>query len=244
MKFICKPFLITVFTLAFLTNCINYKRNITEEVVLNDQNSQTGTIIESDSAKLKLKHIDESVNVIRWSDVDTVIGKKFKTVFVGANFGYHTIPYFSVLRNEARSGYSAGYQYKVGYAVRSANLYYLSFLFAPARPYSITKLGIGYQRYLGMSTYLRKRAFFIGGEFNLMNVKYNNGAQACLEPFTGYELKLAAHVRVHFKFAIQFNLANKNSNPGSNFSIGFHFMRKNFKKRYDYLNTRHRIYGQ
>ena len=92
--------------------------------------------------------------------------------------------------------------------------------------------------------YLKKRAFFVGGEFNFMNVKNNNGVQACLEPFTGYELKLAAHVRVHFKFGIQFNLANKNSALGSNFSIGFHFMRKNFTKRYNYINKEHRIFGQ
>jgi hypothetical protein len=244
MKFTFKYLFITLFAFLFLTNCINYKRNITEEVVLKDQNSQTGTIIESDTAKLKIKHIDESVNIIKWSDVDTVIGKKLKTVFVGANFGYYNIPYFSVFRNESMSGNAAGYQYKVGYAFRSTNLAYFSFLFSPAQPYSITKVGAGYQRYLGASTYLRKRSFFIGGEFNLMNVKYNTGAQASIEPFTGYELKLAAHVRVHLKFGLQINLANKNNSIGSNFSVGFHFLRKNFKKRYNYLNTQHRIYGQ
>ena len=244
MKITLKYLFFSISALFFLNSCINYKRLVTDEVVLKDQNSQTGTIIESDTAKLKLKHLDESVNVIKWTDVDTVIGKKLKTVFVGANFGYYNIPYFSVLRNESRSGYGAGYQYKVGYAFRSNSLYYLSFLYSPAKPYTINKVGVGYQRYLGASTYLRKRAFFIGGEFNMMNVEHNNGAQACFEPFTGYELKLAAHVRVHFKFAIQFNIANKNSGLGSNLSMGFHFMRKNFTKRYNYLNTQHRIYGQ
>lgn len=230
--------------LMLLSGCLNYRRMITDEVVLKDQNSQTGTIIQSDSAKLKLKKIDESVTVIKWDDIDTIIGKKFKTAFIGANFGYYNVPYFSVFRNENRSAYGAGYQYKLGYALRGNNLFYFSLLFVPAKPYGITKTGLGYQRYLGHTTYLKRTAFFVGGEFNLMNVKQNNGVQTCIEPFTGYEYKLAAHVRVHVKFGLQLNLANKNTSMGSNLTVGFHFMRKNFKKRYNYLNTQHRIYGQ
>lgn len=239
-----KYFTWTILAITFLSSCINYRRAISDEVVLKDQNSLTGTITQSDSLNLKLKRIDESTTIIPWETIDTIVGKKFKTVFVGANIGYYNIPYFSVFRNESMTGKAVGYQYKVGYALRGKNLYYLQFLFSPAKPYSITKFGAGYQRYLGQTTYLRKRAFFVGGEFNLMNVENNNGAQASLEPFTGYELKLAAHVRVHFKFGLQFSLANKNNSMGSNFSIGFHFMRKNFKKRYDHINTTHRIYGQ
>lgn len=82
----------------------------------------------------------------------------------------------------------------------------------------------------------------MGAELNLMNAKYNNGAQTTFEPFTGFERKLSEQIRVHFKFGLQFNVANKNNNLGSNFSIGFHFMRKNFKKRYDVLNAEHRLY--
>src|SRR5437868_15132663 len=130
MKHTLKYLFITCFALTFLANCINYKRNITDEVVFKDQNSQTGTIVESDSVKLKLRKIDESVNIIKWEDIDTIVGKKFKTVFVGANFGYHTIPYFSVFRNEAMTGSAAGYQYKIGYAYRGVNLTYLSFLYS------------------------------------------------------------------------------------------------------------------
>ncbi len=244
MKNIFKYFTFVILAITFLTSCLNYRKLVTDEVVLKDQNSQTGTIIESDTAKLKLRKIDESVSVIPWNTVDTVIGKKFKTVFVGANIGYYNIPYFSVFRNESMSGHAAGFQYKAGYALRSNSLFYFQFLYSPASPYGITKFGVGYQRYLGQTTYLKKRAFFVGGEFSLMNVKNNNGAQACLEPFTGYELKLAAHIRVHFKFGLQLNLANKNNALGSNFSIGFHFMRKNFTKRYNYLNKEHHIFGQ
>lgn len=244
MNSLYKHSLVLILSLALFSSCLNYRRMITDEVVLKDQNSVTGTITESDSVKLKLRKIDESVNVIKWDDIDTVIGKKFKTVFVGANIGYHNTPYFSVFRNEARSAYGAGYQYKVGYALRGNSLYYFSLLFCPATPYNVTKTGLGYQRYLGHTTYLKRMAFFVGGEFNLMNVKQNNGAQVTLEPFTGYEYKLAAHIRMHLKFGIQFNLANKNNGLGSNISVGFHFMRKNFAKRYNYLNTKHRIYGQ
>ena len=244
MKSFLKYVLVLISASTLLTGCLNYRRMITDEVILKDQNSQTGTITESDSTKLKLRKIDESVTVIKWDDIDTIIGKKFKTVFVGANIGYQNIPYFSVFRNEARSAYGAGYQYKVGFALRSNTLFYFSLLFCPATPYGITKTGLGYQRYLGQTTYLKKTAFFVGGEFNLMNVAQNNGAQVTIEPFTGYEYRLAAHVRVHVKFGIHIGLASKNSALGSNLSLGFHFMRKNFKKRYNYLNTQHRIYGQ
>ena len=244
MKHHFKHIFTTISVFLMLSACVNYKRAINDEVVMKDQNTQTGTIIESDSVKLKLRKIDESINIIKWEDIDTIVGKKFKTIFVGANLGYHNIPYFSVFRNEARSAFGAGYQFKLGYALRSNNLFYISLLICPATPYSVTKTGLGYQRYIGKTTYLRKYAFFVGGEFNLMNVKNNNGAQVTIEPFTGYELKLAAHVRMHLKFGLQFNLANKNNASGSNLSIGFHFMRKNFKKRYTYLNTQHRIYGQ
>lgn len=244
MKAFVKYIFVTFSALIFLSGCLNYRKMVTDEVILNDQNSHTGTIMQSDSANIKLKKIDESSLIIPWNTIDTVVGKKFKTVFVGANIGYYNTPYFSVFRNENMNGSAAGFQYKVGYAIRGNNLYYFSFLFSPATPYAITKTGLGYQRYLGSTTYLKRTAFFVGGEINLMNVKYNNGVQTTLEPFTGYELKLAAHVRVHFKFGLQINLANKNNSMGSNFSIGFHFMRKNFKKRYTYLNTQHRIYGQ
>ena len=244
MKNLCKSFFLIVIISVALSSCLNYRKLVTDEVVLKDQNSQTGTIIESDTTKLKLRKIDESVSIIPWNTVDTIIGKKFKTAFVGANIGYYNIPYFSVFRNEAMAGHAVGFQYKAGYAFRGNNLFYFQFMYSPASPYGITKFGAGYQKYLGQTTYLKKRAFFVGGEFNLMNVKNNNGVQACMEPFTGYELKLAAHIRVHFKFAIQFNLANKNSALGSNFSIGFHFMRKNFTKRYTYLNKERRIFGQ
>lgn len=244
MKSTLNHVFLSVSALMLLSGCLNYRRLITDEVVLKDQNSQTGTIIQSDSAKLKLKKIDESVTVIKWDDIDTIIGKKFKTAFVGANFGYYNVPYFSVFRNEKRSAYGAGYQYKIGYALRGNNLFYFSLLFVPAKPYSITKTGLGYQRYLGHTTYLKRTSFFVGSEFNLMSVVQNNGVQTCLEPFTGYEYKLAAHVRVHVKFGLQLNLANKNTSMGSNLTVGFHFMRKNFKKRYNYLNTQHRIYGQ
>ena len=244
MKNRLKYFTCTILAITFLSSCLNYRKSLTDEVVLNDQNSHTGTIIQSDSVNLKLRKIDESSLIIPWNTIDTIVGKKFKTVFFGANIGYYNSPYFSVFRNENMNGSAMGFQYKLGYALRGNNLYYFSLLFITATPYAITKTGLGYQRYLGSTTYLKKRAFFVGGEINLMNVKNNNGVQTTLEPFTGYELKLASHVRVHFKFGLQINLAYKTNSLGSNFSLGFHFMRKNFKKRYTYLNTQHRIYGQ
>lgn len=228
--------------LALLGGCVTNRRFITDEVVLKDKNTQTGTILSTDSLGLRLKKMDESVSVIRWADVDTIVGKKLKTAWVGVNAGYYTIPYFSVFRNEAMVGRALGMQCKIGTARWGNNLYYAHLTFSPASPYKITKSGFGYQRYLRDATYIKKSGFFAGGEFNFMNAKYNNGSQITLEPFAGYERKLNEQVRVHFKFGLQFNVANKNNSTGSNFTIGFHFMRKNFKKRYRVLNSEHGLY--
>jgi hypothetical protein len=244
LKIFTKPLLPLLFLLTILGGCMNNRRLITDEIVTKDQNSQTGTIIKADSSRIILRKFDESQSVISWSDVDTVIGKKYKTVWLGANLGYHNVPYFSVFRNQAMTGRSLGFQYKIGMAYRGNKLYYLQLGYFPASPYQITKFGFGYKYYLGQTTYLGKNSFFVGGELNLMNAKYNNGAQTTLEPFTGYEQRLSAHVRMHIKLGLQFNIANKNSNAGINLSVGFHFMRKNFKKRYEYLNQKHRLYGE
>jgi hypothetical protein len=238
-----KRFLSFIFFLVILSGCVNYKRLVTDEVILKDQNSQTGTIIKCDSSSLTLRKMDESKSIIPWSDIDTIVGKKLKTAWIGSNIGYHSVPYFSVFRNEKMRGKAMGFQYKIGMAYRGTKLLYLQLTFIGATPYSITKFGFGYQYYLGQSTYAKKNAFFVGGEFNMMNAKYNKGGQATLEPFTGFERKLAEHVRMHVKLQLQFNIANKNDESGVNLSVGFHFMRKNFKKRYDFLNTKHRLYG-
>jgi len=234
---ICVFFLISV-----LSSCINYRKLITDEVVLKDGNSQTGTIIQSDSINLKVKKIDESISIITWSIIDSVKGKKLKTIWFGANFGYYNTPYFSVFRNEAIVGKQLGSQYKIGLATRGIRLYYFNLSYSPAKPYAVTKFGIGYQRYLGGSNYLKKNSFFAGSELNLMNAKFNNGSQTTLEPFTGFEKKFNEHVRLHFKFGLQFNLANKNNQTGFNLTLGIHFMKRDFKKYYETLNKEHRIY--
>lgn len=234
-------FIFTALLTLALTGCRNYRKLVTDEIVLKDGNSQTGTIIKCDSAALKIRRMDESINIIPWTLVDTVQGKKLKTLWFGANFGYYKIPYFSVFRNEAFTPEQLGMEYKIGLATRGVKLYYLNLTYAPAKPYSITKFGFGYQYYLGASTYLRKNTFFVGGEANLLNAQYNNRSQFTLEPYTGFERKLNEHLRIHFKFQLQLNMANKNNKAGVNTTIGIHFMKRNFQKYYHTLNTEHRL---
>lgn len=242
MKDHFKYFAFTFLLASILISCTNYRKLLTDEVVLKDGNSQTGTIVYCDTTNLKIQKTDESISIIPWKTIDTVQGKKLKTFWVGANFGYYNTPYFSVFRNESLVGKQLGFQGKVGLALKGTKLYYLDLSYSPAQPYAITKFGVGYQRYLGGSTYLKKNSFFWGSEFNLMNAKYNNGSQATLEPFTGFEKKCNEHLRVHFKLGLQFNLANKNTQTGVNLTVGVHFMKKDFKTYYDVLNKEHRIY--
>jgi hypothetical protein len=225
----------------FFSSCYNSRKLVTDEIVFENGNTQTGTILQCDTAQIKLKKMDESVVIIPWSAIDTVQGKKYKTFFLGVNYGYHYIPYFSVFRNEKMTGSSIGKQFKAGMAYRGNKLYYATFMYSPATPYNITKFGIGFQRYLGESGYLKKTGFFVGTEFNFMNAKYNNGAQTTLEPFTGYELKCTSQLRFHFKLQLQFNLANKNNQTGVSTTIGIHFLKRNFKRYYNQLNTEHRL---
>lgn len=241
MKNHLRHFISVVSTALILSGCSNYKKLLTDEIVLRDGNSQTGTIVKCDSVQLKLKKPDESISIINWSDIDTIQGKKLKTLWFGINYGYYKTPYFSVFRNEAFTGKAAGIQLKAGFAMRGTRLFYTHLSYTAASPYDVTKFGFGYQKYLGASTYIRKNTFFVGGELNFMNVKMNNGSQTTLEPFTGFERKLNEHLRIHFKFGMQLNLANKNQQVGFNTTIGIHFMRRNFKKYYNTLNQEHRI---
>ncbi len=242
MKNYFKIFICTFLSVSALTGCLNYRDLITDEIVLKDGNSQTGTIIQSDSTNLKVKKIDESISIIPWTTIDTIQGKKLKTFWVGANFGYYNTPYFSVFRNEPFVGKQFGSQYKVGFAMRGIRLYYLNLSYSPAKPYAVTKFGLGYQRYIRSTTYLKNNSCFWGSELNLMNAKYNNGSQITLEPFTGFEKKYNERLRLHFKFGLQFNLANKNNQTGFNMTIGAHFIKRNFKKEYEVLNKEHRVY--
>ncbi len=242
MKNYFKYFICLLFSASVFTSCTNYRKLLTDEIVFKDGNSQTGTIQKCDSANLRLEKIDESISIIPWTTIDTIRGKKLKTLFLGLNFGYYNSPYFSVFRNEPFVGKQYGMQYKIGMAFRGDKLVYTHLSYSPAKPYAITKFGFGYQRYIGNSNYLKKNSFFWGTELNFMNVKYNNGAQATLEPFTGFEKKCTEQIRFHFKFGLQLNIANKNKQSGVNFTIGVHFMKKNFKKQYDYLNKEHRLY--
>ncbi len=242
MKHYSIYFICALLFTAVFTGCINYKKLLTDEVVLKDGNSQTGTILQCDSTNLKIEKIDESISIIPWTTIDTVQGKKLKTVFVGMNLGYYNTPYFSVFRNEPFVGQALGMQFKVGLALRGNKLFYTHLTYSPAKPYSISKFGFGYQKYIGKNTYLKKNSFFWGSEFNFMSVKYNNGTQTTLEPYSGFERKINERIRLHFKFGLQFNIANKNNQTGVNFTIGVHFLKKDFKKQYETLNKEHKMY--
>lgn len=240
MKKLLLPFFYSTLVVTLLTGCYNSRRLVTDEVVFTDGTSQTGTIIKCDSATVKIKRMDESINIFPWSMIDTIQGKKLKTFFCGVDLGVYKTPYFSVFRNESMSPTSLGLQYKAGFALRGIKLYYLNLTVLPARP-SITKFGLGYQYYMGQSKYTKKTAFFIGTEANLMGVKYNNGPQATFEPFTGFELRLAERIRIHTKLGLQFNMSNKNNQTGVNFTVGVHFLNRNFKRYYTTLNADHRM---
>ena len=236
--------IVIVMLVSAICGCSPYKRLITDEIILKDGNTCTGTILQSDSLNLKIQRPDESKLILPWVTIDSVVGKKFKTVWLGANTGYYKAPYFSVFRNEALIAENLGMQLKTGIATRGTKLYYVSLLLLPDEPYNMNKFGLGFQRYTGKSTYLKRNSFFVGTELNFMNVKQNNGSQITLEPFTGYEKKLNERCRIHFKLGLQFNLFNKNNQAGVNTTIGFHFMKKDFKKYYDTLNREHRIAGK
>lgn len=234
-----KLFFFVVAVLTGLSGCVNYRKNITDEVVLKDGNSQTGTLLQCDSAKIKLQKIDESVLFIPWANVHSVQGKKFKSLWISADFGYFKSPYFSVFKNEAKTAESIGFQFKGGIALRSKKLFYFQIIAIPSKPYSVNKFGLGYQKYLSTGSYLSSNAFFAGTEINLMNAQRNNGSQLTLEPFAGIEKKINEQLRFHFKIGLQFNIANKNNKAGINATIGVVYLKRNFKRYYDILNSEH-----
>jgi hypothetical protein len=229
---------------VLLHSCSVYRKNIVDEVVLRDQNSHTGTILKTDSVNVKLMKPDESIILIPWAKIDTIGGKRLKTIWGGMNAGYYSIPYYSVLKDTAILSKTAGFQFKVGTTFRGDKLLYLNLVTCPAQPNHINFFGVGYQKYIYKSTYLQQNAFFVGSEFNFLNAKTNNGAQFTLQPYAGIERKLSDQIRIHFKWALQINFANKNPKTGANFTVGIHFLRKNFNYRYSYLNREHKVYRQ
>ena len=241
MNFKLKNALFLFLVVALLTGCVNFRRLLVDEVVLKDKNSVTGTILKSDSIDLKIKKTDESITIIPWTNVDTVQGKKLKTLFLGLNVGYYNAPFFSVFKNEAMAAKGFGMQYKLGFAMRGRRLYYINLSYVAGKPYSLSKFGPGYQRYFKKGNYIRDKCFFIGTEFNFMKAQYNDGRQFTFEPFGGFEKKIGEQLRLHVKLGLQFNLANKNNATGASLTIGLHFMKRNFKKYYDVLNTERRL---
>lgn len=224
-----------------LFGCKRYKKLIKEEVILKDKNSITGTIMNSDSVTLSLKRFDKSSVNIPWNDIDTIIGKRFKTLWVGFNTGYYNTPYFSVFRNQPINSNSLGFESKIGKAVRGKWLTYFAWTYIPAKPYIVNKWGFGLQQYIIKGTYLSDQSLFWGMEYHLMNAKFNNGVQMCIETFNGYERKLTDQLRIHGKLQVQYNLANKNNSFGVNITVGVHFMKRNFKKHYTTLNKERRL---
>ncbi len=231
-----------IFAASLLLFACNYhKKLIKEEVVLKNKNSVTGTIVSCDSNEVKLQKMDESQQTITWADIDTIVGKRFKTLFLGFNTGFYNVPYFSVFRNEAINAKGLGLQFKIGKAVRGKHLNYFTFAALPAKPYTVNKFGFGFMRYIGKASYVGNEGFLWGMEYNLMNAKYNNGVQMAIDPYWGYDKKFKDQLRVHFKMGFQVNVFSKNNNLGVNLSLGIHFMKRNFKKYYTDLNQYHRL---
>lgn len=224
-----------------LIGCSNHKKLIVDEVILKNQNSVTGTIKAVDSSGIKILKMDESQLNISWTEIDTVVGKRYKTFWAGFNTGYYNVPYFSTFRNEAMAGKTLGFQFKAGKAVKGKYMYYFTLTTIPAKPYGINKFGLGFQRYIKKATYINNKGFFWGMEYNLMNAKRNNGVQMTLDPFGGYDYKLNDQLRLHGKLALQFNLANKNNASGASLTVGITFLKRNFKQYYTILNQQHRL---
>ncbi len=224
-----------------LDSCSKYTRLITDEVVLKDGNSQTGTILNCDSLKLSLKKIDESIFIIPWEKIDSVKGKKLKTFWVGFNYGYYSTPYFSVFGNEAINAKDFGSQMKFGIAMRGNKLFYVNVFHLPAERERINKKGFGYQYYIKKTNYLSSKSLFVGSEINLMNVSLNNGSQLTIDPFIGLERKWKEQVRFQLKLGLQLNMFNRNNTTGFNFSIGTTLLKKNFQKQYALINKEHKL---
>jgi hypothetical protein len=108
-------------------------------------------------------------------------------------------------------------------------------------PYHINKFGVGTMRYIKKARYTTEKGFFWGLEFNLINAKQNNGVQMCVDPSWGYDYQFTDQFRIHGKMGIQINVSNKNNAAGINFTIGLHYLKRNFKKYYTTLNKEHRI---
>ena len=227
--------------IVLLSGCKLHRKLITDEVVYKDGNTQTGTIIKCDTQQIRLKKADESVQIIFWSNIDSVQPKKLKTFWFGLNLGIYNTPYFSVFQNKKFIASGIGLEAKIGIARRGIKMFYLHRTINKGNPYNAAKIGFGYQYYFKGNYYPALNSWFTGTEINLMSIRFNNGVQFALEPFGGYERRVSDCLRLHIKLQLQFNLANKNNTTGINFTVGAHYLNRNFKHYYSVLNKQHRL---
>jgi hypothetical protein len=234
------PIIITALTLLLLasTGCRGYRKLLQDEVLLQNGSSHTGTIEHADSASVTIKKPDLSHQRISWDEIDTISSLSYKTTVFSFYLGIHSTPYYSVFQNENYTPAGLGAHWRIGTAKFGKSYRYVTLGRIAGKPYGITKLGVGIQRYL-FSKYIDPYAFYIGCESNLMFVRNNNVPQVTLEPFLGGDFQLQQQLRLSVRLGFQKNILGMNPALGVNFSAGIHFLFRDFDAHYSYLNERH-----
>jgi hypothetical protein len=236
-----RTLLLTSIPFLFLMPCLSAQKSIPEdEVSLRDRSSVTGKILVCDSISLLLRRNDCSRAVVHWADVDSVGGLRHATWAISGQAGLGRTPYFSVFENRAYTPSSTGLQARIGKMTGLRRFRYLSLEAIAAKPYGISKIGIGTERFL-TGNYLRRRAWSAGISINLMNVERNNGPQVAVQPYTTFYWKIHPQFLLLAQAGLQINPLNKNNRNGASVSVGGTFLLRHFERRYAFINANKRL---
>lgn len=213
------------------------KRNMPrDKVVLNSGEVVTGKVIQSDSVKIILRKYDYSQSELLWKSIDTITGLSYKTLFVSPFIGLGGINYWSTFRYDKVHSSGMGFGVKIGKMRRKHSASFLQLTLMPYKPYSIFKMGLGFNYYLP-NDYTKNVTSYIGGRFDMNSVTLNTNPFFSFGLQAGIEYNTKRNNRFFMELSNQRTVFNIHKGNGLQFNMGIRFS-KEYKQFYKRLNTR------
>ncbi len=207
-------------------------------LVLKNGNTQAGKVIQSDSFSLLLKKYDHSMQKYNWSEIDSVRGLSYKTVYFSAGLGLSQVNFWSTLLYKNVKTTSAAFNYRIGTLKWRHWSRYAELVFLSTSPFKIQRLGVGGSYYIPFG-YTYKLNFYGGINANFTFVE-NNRNYFSTGLHLGTEYLHKNRYRLFAEMDFQRAIFNINQNTSFCLLAGFR-TGKEFGLYYKKLNTTHKL---
>jgi hypothetical protein len=211
-----------------------------DEVRLSDGSSVTGKITQVGNDQLTVLRPDRSTSVLKWANIDTVMGLRHSTWAFSLQIGGGRSPYFSIFENRAFSPAAFNVQLKIGKMKNLKGFRYFHYEKVASNPDGIFKIGYGMEHFF-RGHYLRPISLSIGSTFNALKVQRNNTPQLSIEPYSTVYWKLNEQILMTGQLGLQYNFLSKNKQLGLSACVGATYLLRNFKRRYEFINANKRF---